>query len=192
MEKPGMSSFQSEYLWELGIPRIQIMALAEAIPEEVYGWRPANDARTFSEVLVHIAAGMMMLLFRAEVYSPDVMEFCGSVEGEGMTMWLEMVHRSLKVEKAITSKSEVVDLLNKGFAAVEEAFSATSENELAAQHNYGGEFTTARRIYLRILAHTHEHMGQVVAYAREMGFHVPWPDPIKEMERIAAAGVQRW
>lgn len=186
METKQLTSFQGEYLWELSIPRVQLLALAESIPEEAYGWRPAEDARTFSEALVHVGAGMMMLLYSAEAYTPEVMEFCGPLEGEGMPMWLEMVHRSLAKEKAITRKADVIALLKRTFALVEQEFSATSEEKLAAKRDFGGEVTTARRIYLRILAHNHEHMGQAVAYAREMGFHVPWPDPIREMERMVA------
>jgi hypothetical protein len=186
MATKQLTGYQSEYLWELNIPRVQLLALAEAIAEDAYGWRPAPDARTFSEVLVHTAGAMMMLLYRAEVYTPEVMEYCGPLEGEGMSLWVEMVHRGLAKEKSLTWKSDVIALLKLGFAVVEREFSATSEEQLAVRRDFGGEITTARRIYLRILAHTHEHMGQAVAYAREMGFHVPWPDPIKEMERIAA------
>lgn len=187
MDAAQLTNFQAEYLWELSIPRVQLLALAEAVPEEAYGWLPAHDARTFSEVLVHIDAGMMMLLYRAEVYTPEVMEFCGPLEGEGMPLWVEMVHRGLAKEKSLTKKSEVIALLKEGFAAVEREFTRTSEDTLAAKRDFGGEMTTTRRIYFRILAHTHEHLGQAVAYAREMGFHVPWPDPVKEMERMAAA-----
>lgn len=191
MEK-AITSFHREYLWELSIPRVQLLALAEAIPEEAYGWRPAQDARSFSEALVHVGAGMMMLLFRAEVYAPEVMEFCGSIEGEGLPMWLDMAHRGLLKEKSLTRKAEIIDLLRMGFAAVEHALMATSESDLAATRDFGGEKTTARRIYLRILAHTHEHMGQLVAYAREMGFHVPWPDPVKQLEEMATHAGERY
>jgi uncharacterized damage-inducible protein DinB len=104
-----------------------------------------------------------------------------------MRLWVEMVHRSLGKEKAITRKADVIALVKQSFAIVEREFSATTQERLDARRDFGGEITTARRIYLRILAHTHEHMGQVIAYAREMGFHVPWPDPIKEMERMVGA-----
>ena len=187
MDPKNLTNFQKEYLWELSIPRIQLLALADALPDEAYGWRPAQDARTFSEVLVHVAAGMMMLLYNAEAYTQEVMEFCGPLEGEGMPLWVEMVHHSLAKEKSITHKADVIALLKQSFAGVEREFTGTNEEHLEGRRAFGGEVTTARRIYLRILTHTHEHMGQAVAYAREMGFHVPWPDPIKEMERMAAA-----
>lgn len=190
MQPNSLTSFHKEYLWELSIARVQLLALADALPNEAYGWRPAQDARTFSEVLVHISAGMMMLLYSAEAYTQEVMEFCGPVEGEGMPLWVEMVHHSLAKEKSIAHKADVIALLKQSFAVVEREFSGTNEEHLESSRNFGGQVTTARRIYLRILAHNHEHMGQAIAYAREMGFHVPWPDPIKEMERMAAVEIR--
>jgi len=178
--------FQREYLWELSIPEKQLSTLAESIPAEVYGWRPAEDARAFSAVLVHVAAGSWMLLYCAEVRSPEVLEWCGPAEGEGMSKCLAMVHKSLSLEKAITDKAAVIFLLKRSFAIVREAFMETTDKTLAASRNMFGEKTTLRRIYMRMLAHAHEHMGQAIAYARCMGFQAPWPDYVKEMERIVA------
>ena len=39
-----------------------------------------------------------------------------------------------------------------------------------------GEQTTVRRVYLRLLAHADEHMGQMIAYLRFNGIAPPWPD----------------
>lgn len=181
-----LSTFQSEYLWELEIPRKQVTAVAEAIPENTYGWRPAEDARTFSAVLVHIAAGNLMLLYRADVFAPPVMELCGGIEGDGPPQWLEVVHRSFQLERTLTRKSEILDLLKRSFDAVVEAFTATNEEELGRTRDFFGQVVTPRRIYLRVLAHADEHMGQAIAYARAMGFHVPWPDPVKTMEEMVA------
>src|SRR3974390_2308915 len=132
MATKQLSAFQAEYLWELNIfPRVQLLALAEAIPEEAYGWRPAHDARSFSEVLVHIAGAMMMLLYRAEIYTPEVMKYCGPLEGEDMSTWVEMVHHGLAKEKSLTKKPDVIALLKLGFDVVEREFTATSEEQLA-------------------------------------------------------------
>src|SRR5215471_21243928 len=40
----------------------QIIALAEAIPAEKYGWRPGPGVRSVSEVLMHTAAGNYFFL----------------------------------------------------------------------------------------------------------------------------------
>jgi hypothetical protein len=33
-----------------------------------------------------------------------------------------------------------------------------------------------RRLSMRMMAQTHEHMGQMIAYTRMLGMRVPWPD----------------
>lgn len=181
-----LTKFQGEYLWEFSIPEKQLLALAEAVPAEAYNWRPAADARSFSEALVHVAAACFMLLYRAEMHTPEVMAFCTPVEGEGMAKWLAMVRRSVAFEKSITAKADVIDLLKRAFAEVRHTFDEINEQEMDAMRDFGSEPTTLRRIYLRILTHSHEHMGQVVAYARTMGYRTPWPDPVNVMERMVA------
>ena len=182
-----LTKFQKEFLWEWSIPEKQAIDLAVAIPAESYGWRPAENARTFSEALVHIAAGCFMLLYRAEVHTPEVMKVCGSPKGDGMAKWVALVRHSLAIEKRTTAKDDVIALLKRGFAEVRHTFTEIGPDQMDASRDFGGETTTVRRIYLRILAHSHEHMGQVVAYARIMGYTVPWPDPIKLMEQMVAS-----
>jgi uncharacterized damage-inducible protein DinB len=183
-----LSEFQKEYLWELEIPRQQVLKMAEAVPEEAYGWRPAEDARTFSAVLVHIANGNLMLLHRAHVHTPAVAEVCGEAkEPEGMPEWLAQVHRSVAMERSLTGKAKVTAHLKRSFEEVIAAFTAMNEEELESPREFFFNVpATCRRIFLRILAHGHEHMGQVIAYTRVMGFKVPWPDPVKMMEDAVA------
>lgn len=184
MEK--LSTFQREYLWELEIPRKQVIELAEAIPEEAYDWRPAEDARTFAAVLVHIAAGNLMLLHRADVCSPEVLKFCGSLSDEDAEQWLRLVRKSVGMERTVTSKEAVLKLLRCSFDAVKTAVSSMKPEELETSRVLREEVTTYRRVFLRILAHADEHMGQAIAYAQVMGFRVPWPDAVKMMEEKLA------
>jgi hypothetical protein len=185
--KERVSSFQREYLWELLIPETQLVALAEAVPEESYGWRPAEDARSFSEVMVHIAAGNLMLLYRGDVLTPEVMEMCGGIEGDPVSQWKAVIRKILFLEKTVTGKAAVLDLLKHSFDAVSRTFAAVTEEDLGKARLFFGETTTVRRFYLRMLAHSHEHMGQAIAYARTMGYRVPWLDPLKDLDRIAAS-----
>ncbi len=182
-----VSQFQREYLWELQYAEKQIMQIAEAIPAESYGWRPAKDARSFTEPLAHIAAACMMLIYRAELYTPEVTAFCGNPAGEGMAKWVTMAHNGLALEKTLVEKQSVIDALKRAFHEVRQTFLDVPEKDMETVRDFGGEVTTVRRIYLRILTHCHEHMGQVVGYSRMMGFAVPWPDPIRVMEQMAAS-----
>ena len=52
-----LPGFRGEYLWEFDFAEKQLLALAEAFPAERYAWRPAETARSVSEVLVHVGAG---------------------------------------------------------------------------------------------------------------------------------------
>ena len=53
---PSVSSFSGEYLLELNVARNQLMALAGSAPDALFEWRPVEGVRTFSAVLVHVAA----------------------------------------------------------------------------------------------------------------------------------------
>lgn len=178
--------FKQEYLWELSIPRRQLLALANAVPEEQYGWRPAEDARSFSAVLVHIAAGNLMLLCRAGVGAPEVVEMCGDIKSDSPAQCAAVIRKSLERERSLTGKAAVIALIERSFATVERCFGTATEEELGKAANFFGEQTTQRRLYLRMLAHSHEHMGQAIAYVRSMGMKAPWPDPLKNLDRIVA------
>jgi uncharacterized damage-inducible protein DinB len=101
-----------------------------------------------------------------------------------------VIRKNLELERTLTGKAAVRILLEKSFATVERCFGAATEEELGKAANFFGEQTTQRRLYLRMLAHSHEHMGQAIAYVRSMGIKAPWPDPLKNLDRIAAGKKQ--
>ncbi|MGB8260709.1 MAG: DinB family protein [Terracidiphilus sp.] len=181
--QPQSQGFRTEFLHELAIPQTQLLALAEDVPAESYGWRPATDARSFSEVLVHVAAGNFMLLHRAGLPLRGEIQPPEPVSGDPNLQWLAIVHQCLALEKSLTEKPCILELLRSSFEVVRQSFGTLSEEQLDAQSVFFGQTTTIRRFYLRILAHANEHMGQLIAYLRAMGIHAPWPDPVREMER---------
>jgi len=167
-----LPGFRGEYLWEFDIAEQQLLALAEAFPAERYGWRTAETARSVSEVLVHLAAGGRTLLVLLGVEAaPDLY---GEVEGENVARIMAMVARNERLEKSITDKAAVVPFLRGSLAAWRKAFAEASDPELDRPEVWFGERTTVRRLYMRGLCHMHEHMGQLIAYARAMGMPAPW------------------
>lgn len=169
--------FPGEYLWELDIARVQLLALAEAAPEELYAWRPVEGARSFSAVLVHIAVGNLGLLRVAGVAAAE--DLYGEMSGDVGAM----VRTNLSFERTVTRKEDVLGLLTRSFEAVRKGL-ATADLDEARE--IFGERTTVRRVYLRMLTHSHEHMGQAVAYMRTFGMQAPWPDPLRDFESEAA------
>jgi uncharacterized damage-inducible protein DinB len=167
-----LPGFKGEYLWEFDIAEKQLLALAEAFPAERYGWRPAETARSVSEVLVHLGAGGRLLLALLGVKAePDLY---GKLEGEGMAQIMAMVARNESLEKSMTDKADVIALLRKSLNSMRTAFTETSDSELDGPEVLSGESTTVRRLYMRGVCHLHEHMGQLIAYARAMGLPTPW------------------
>src|SRR5688572_15660551 len=52
---PKGTGFRAEYLAELTVSEDHLLRLAEAIPADKYGWRPAPGVRSISEVFLHVA-----------------------------------------------------------------------------------------------------------------------------------------
>lgn len=166
-----LAGFRGEYLSEFDLAEQQLLALAEAFPAERYGWRTAETARSVSEVLVHVAAGGLTLLAVLGVEAaPDLY---GKPEGEYVARIMAMVARNESLEKSITDKTAVLAFLRRSLPAWRKAFAEASDAELDRPEMFFGERSTVRRLYMRGLCHMHEHMGQLIAYARAMGMPAP-------------------
>jgi len=169
-----IEGFRGEFLWELEIAERQIVALAECIPAEQYDWRPVAQARSFSEVFVHVATGNFMLLDLIGVAAP--VDLYAQVPVDGAARLHGLMRRNDEVVAGIREKDAVVGLLKRSLQAVTQSLTKASDGELNRRLNFFGEETTVRRVYLRLLAHTHEHMGQMIAYLRFNRIAPPWPD----------------
>jgi uncharacterized damage-inducible protein DinB len=132
----------------------QLTQLAEATPADKFAWRPAPGVRSVSEVYMHIALGNYFLLGQAGVKLPDDVTKLGK-----------------DPEKALTAKADVIALLKKSFENVRTNYPTADKSKAL---KFFGRDATIDGVYLRILVHNHEHMGQSIAYARMMGVVPPW------------------
>ena len=82
-----------------------------------------------------------------------------------------MIARNLEFEKTVHGKANIVAMVTRTLAAVKTNL-ATADLEKPVE--MFGRKTTARAVYMRILAHVNEHMGQSIAYARVNGVVPPW------------------
>ena len=169
-----IAGFRGEFLWELDIAERQLVAIAECIPAEQYDWRPVAQARSFSEVFVHVATGNFVILDVIGVAAP--VDLYAQVPADGHARFQGLIRRNDELAASMREKEAVVGLLKRSLQAVSESFATASDRELNRHLNFFGEETTVRRVYLRLLAHTDEHMGQMIAYVRFNGMAPPWPD----------------
>ena len=132
-----------------------LISLAEAIPADKYGWRPGPGVRSVSEVIMHIAQSNYILL---------------SITGPKIPPQLE----GSDIEKKIVSKPEVVGYLRRSLEAVKTARAQLKPGDLNRKVNAFGKTADVDGMYLRIICHDNEHMGQLIAYARVNGIVPPW------------------
>jgi len=78
------------------------------------------------------------------------------------------------MEKTITSKAEVIVWLKRSLEAVKTAHAATTPKDLERKVKIADREATVDGMYLRIIIHANEHMGQLIAYARMTGVTPPW------------------
>jgi uncharacterized damage-inducible protein DinB len=81
-----------------------------------------------------------------------------------------------ELEKTVTAKADVLSWLKRSQEAVAKAHTGISAAELQRKVKIFERDATVDGIYLRIIVHANEHMGQLVAYARMNGIVPPWSD----------------
>jgi len=134
----------------------RVVDLANAIPSDKYSSRPAPGVRSVNEVFMHIAISNYALL--SEMGAGD---FPKALEPDDS-------------EKKVTSKAQVIDWLTKSFDAVKTARAKETPAALAKKVHIADRDAPRDGIYLRILVHANEHMGQLIAYSRMNGIVPPW------------------
>ena len=132
----------------------QLIDLAEATPQDKFSWRPAPGVRSTSEVYMHIAPANFYLL---------------SITGTKVPAELK-----IEMEKGVTAKADVISWLKRSLDAVKEAHASVTPKDLDRKVHIADRDATVDGMYLRIIVHANEHMGQLVAYARMTGVAPPW------------------
>jgi len=132
----------------------QLITLAEATPPEKFAWRPANGVRSTSEVYMHIVRANFLML-----------------EAIGSKMPADL---KSGMEKTVTSKADVIAWLKRSLEAVKRAHASETPGDMQRKTRFFHTDTTVDGIFLRIIVHNNEHMGQLVAYARMTGVVPPW------------------
>lgn len=139
----------------------KVIALAKAVPEEKYSWRPAAGVRSFGEVFVHIAsANQLLTRLATSKLSNDELR--------------KAMEQQSAVEKQSVTKERVLQMLIDSFAAVRKTLESERPATLARDAEFFGTATTRRGVYVVLQVHIGEHLGQAIAYARMNGVTPPW------------------
>jgi len=176
--------FQTDVAADLERTGQKIVALAEAIPADQYGWRPGEGVRSVSEVFIHLATTNQLIPPGLGAAPPDGVALPKDMSGA--MAWM------LEREAATTAKDDVLRELRQSIDYATAAVKAMATPALEETMDLFG-FPASRRAYVLILlTHNHEHLGQAIAYARSLGVTPPWseapPAPAAEGEAGEASG----
>jgi uncharacterized damage-inducible protein DinB len=140
----------------------KVMALANAIPEPAYAWTPGPGVRSVGEVFQHIAAD--------NYFMPALLDKPAPKE-TGIT---KEYKTAAAFEKRPMKRPEVIAELEKSFKFLRSSMTSTTDKELAAPLDVFGQKSTARGLWITTATHLHEHLGQLIAYARSNKITPPW------------------
>ena len=138
----------------------KVIALAKAVPEDKYSWRPAPGVRSFGEVFVHIVSANQLLMKLASAPSADELKMA--------------IDEQSKLEKQTLPKARIIEMLTESFATVRKSLESARPGTLAQSADFFGTPTTRRGIFVNMDVHIAEHLGQAIAYARMNGITPPW------------------
>ena len=141
----------------------KVLGLAEVMPDGAYDWRPMPGVRSTREVFVHIAGENYYAAAKWGGRTAPETGVTGAVHGEAD-----------EYEKRPHSRAQAVAALRESFALMRESLGVLTEAGLEAPTEYGRQPVTVRTAWVRTATHVHEHLGQLIAYARSNHVVPPW------------------
>jgi len=143
---------RAEMLAQLDDAAGKLQQLAEAIPQDKLTWRPATGVRSVGEVLMHVTGGNYYIATFAGVKAP-----ADAPQGEN-----------------VADRATAVQQMRRSFDHVRTVIRSMSDADLNKPATMFGQQTTYRNVLFTTVTHAHEHLGQLIAYARSNGVTPPW------------------
>ena len=146
---------------DIAVVKNKLVGLAEAIAEDDYDWRPGDGVRSVRETLLHVAADNYFIPIALGAQPPS---------SSGISDYAS----TQAFEAQDLSKEEVIEALDTSFMylrrILEESDPATVGDELSLF----GMDSTVQKAWILTTTHLHEHLGQMIAYARSNDVAPPW------------------
>jgi hypothetical protein len=139
--------------------REKFMALAKAVPADKLGWRPMEGTRSFHDVFAHIAAegNTETAMFGAKLPAGSLPDF--------------------DAEEARLGKlpdDQLIAVMDRAMQSLSATLAGLSLDEMNTPITYFGRPTLPRIATTYTLNDLHEHLGQLVSYARMNRIVPPW------------------
>ena len=143
--------------------------LAQVLPSGKLTWRPSPDSRSFAEVFLHVAG---------ERYG--ILSMMGATPPEGF--------KAGEFDKSSTDKDRIVEALNQSWDFANKTINGMSNADFAKLVPKLGPQANEGDVVYILVADAHEHLGQLIAYARQNGIVPPWTVESQKKKAAATAG----
>lgn len=139
--------------------RGKFMALAKAVPAGKLAWRPMEGTKSFHDVFAHIAAegNTETAMFGRPLPAGSVADFDAEEARLGKL-----------------SDEQVVAAMDRAMQSLSATMAGLSRAAIRTPITYYGQKTLPRVATTYTLNDLHEHLGQLVAYARMNNIVPPW------------------
>lgn len=146
---------KAQALVDLGQVQKKFVDLANTLPAEKFAWSPSADSRSFARVFLHVAGERYQILHLMGATPPT--------DFDGKTF-----------EKSTTDKAQIIERLNRSWDWAQMAINDMTNADFSkAVPKLGPQANEGDVVYI-LVADAHEHLGQLIAYARVNGIVPPW------------------
>jgi uncharacterized damage-inducible protein DinB len=134
----------------------KIEQLAAAMPEKKYTWRPGKGVRSVGEVYLHVCQANYLIPMLIGVTPPVSKD------------------ELMKMDTTPQTKAKTQQMLKDSYAFATKVITETTDADLDTPVTLFGMKMTKRAAIMIVVSHSHEHLGQSIAYARANGVVPPW------------------
>ena len=134
----------------------KIQELAGAVPDGKFNWKPSKGVRSAGQVFQHVIASNYML--------PQLMGKASPIPMDEL----------LKMDSQTMDPAKVRQMLKESYDYASAMIAGMADSDLEAEMDFFGTKMTKRSGLLLLCSHSHEHLGQSIAYARANNITPPW------------------
>lgn len=140
----AQSSYLAEFKQKWSNAKAYTIEVAQIMPEEYYDFKPSEEEMSFREQLLHMLGNMSWL----------------------SNSYLGGKRLDVDLKKTDYSKTEILDLLQKGFERTSKVIEDLDEETLNEEVSFFAGPMTKRQILTLMNDHLTHHRGQVIVYLR--------------------------
>ena len=151
---------RKQFLADLDTLEKKFLALAEAFPAEKYSWRPGPGVRSVGEAFMHVASEFYVFTPLSYGAQPS------PVVGRGREAFQKF--------EGMSTKADVQKHLKEGFDYMKQQLTTLDPAALTGTKKLFGADRSIVETSFIMSGDLHEHLGQLIAYARMNGVKPPW------------------